>query len=115
MKQNQKAVCPGCSRHCSMDNVRCKYGQKYFEKTCAQQAAASAGEKDKRGRRRKWEKHVEAGGTGWKLLWTAGCFKRALRSGKLTEAQMISGLNDEERAQLGLLLDRIARAAERAQ
>lgn len=102
----QQDVCPGCSKHCSAGNVRCKYGQKYFEKRAAE--AVSEQKTKKVSKRRKWEKHVTCGGLVWKFLWLASQSKRALRQKDLTEQEWLSALDETERAQLDTLLTKIS-------
>ena len=106
MKANR---CPGCSRHCRLDHVRCKYGQKYLEKVqnAHEKKAAYDENKDAKKQRYKWEKYVLQGGLGWKLLWTAGCSKRALRSGRMTEQELLGALTESEQEQLSILLEKI--------
>lgn len=104
----KKDVCPGCSRHCPLDHVRCKYGRKYVEKRGKEQEAAqSADEKSSRKTGRKWEKHVTQGGTAWKLLLTARTLKRALRKEQITEAQLLGSLTPQDLAALDALLDHL--------
>ena len=106
--------CPGCSRHCRLDHVRCKYGQKYVEKIQnAQARKAAGGEKtDAKKHAYKWEKYVLQGGLAWKLLWAARCSKRALRRSKMTEQTLLSVLDETEQAQLGALLDKLSKRFE---
>ena len=108
-KKIKGCVCPGCSRHCPMGQLRCKYGQKYFEKRQKQQAVqADCTQKADEDRRRcKWEKHVKEGGLAWKLLWAGRVGKKTLRRKKKTEAQVLSALTEPEKEQLGVLLDKI--------
>lgn len=111
MGKRKEDVCPGCSRHCPLSHVRCKYGEKYIEKLRRTQEAApdAAKEGGKSRKRRKWEKHVSSDTTVWKLLWTDSLLKRALRKGKIIEQQIHLALSDEEEAQLRILLEKITR------
>ena len=62
MNKSKANRCPGCSRHCRAEHVRCKYGQKYFLKMHApQEAAPDSSRKTGEKRKRKWEKHVRQG------------------------------------------------------
>lgn len=111
MGKEKTAVCPGCSRHCPLSHVRCKYGEKYIEKLQKAQSAApdAAKEGGKNKKRRKWENYVAKDTTIWKLLWTGSLLKRSLRKGKITEQQIHLALSDEEEAQLCTLLEKITR------
>ena len=84
MKSNKQAVCPGCSRHCPMGAEHCKYGRRYF----ARQAEAEPQQTYK------WEKYVQKQGLVWQLLMTARKVKKALRSRKMTEEQLLAALGD---------------------
>ena len=110
MGKQKTDVCPGCSRHCPLSHVRCKYGKKYIEKHRRDQQAAGhlsvKGEEKKP--RRKWEKHVMQGSTVWKLLFTASRLKKALRKEHITEAQLLAALTPQDRAMLDALLERIS-------
>lgn len=105
MAKGQKNVCPGCSRHCSLEQVRCKYGRNYVEKM--KQADAGHYEQENI-RHYKWEKFVARGGPVWKLLWVGSRSKKALRRKSLTEQALLSVLDDAEQAQLETLLDKIS-------
>ena len=112
MGKEKPGVCPGCSRHCPLSHVRCKYGQKYAEKQRKAQAAVPADAKECKEKHRKWEKHVTQGSTAWTLLLTGSQLKRALRKGQITERQIHLALSDEEQAQLRALLEKISRIIE---
>lgn len=111
MGKQKEDVCPGCSRHCPLSRVRCKYGEKHIEKLrkaqCAPPDAAKEGGKSRK--RRKWESYVANDTTAWKLLWTGSLLKRSLRKGRITAQQIHLALNDEEEAQLCTLLEKINR------
>ena len=107
MGKSKPNTCPGCSRHCSLDHVRCKYGQKYLEKMKKAQADNHSAQKAAETHRYKWEKHVKAAGSAWKLLYCGSRLKRALRKKTLTEEQLFSVLSDEERTQLDALLSKL--------
>ena len=99
MKKQKQTVCPGCSRHCTENSVRCKKGRAYF---------AGLSEKAAKGRHRcKWEKSVEAGGVLWKLLSSARRIKRALREEAIEEARLMEALSETERTQLTDILARL--------
>lgn len=103
-------VCPGCSRHCPLDHVRCKYGQKYIEKQRRALEGAPGNQKQdsKKMRRRKWEKYAAKGSASWTLFETSSRLKRALRKETITERQIHLALSDEEQAQLRALLAKIS-------
>lgn len=109
MGKQKTDVCPGCSRHCPLSHVRCKYGEKYIEKRRRdQQAAGQLLTKGEDGKpRRKWEKYVTQGSTFWKLLLTASRLKKALRKEQITEAQLLAALTPQDRAMLDALLDHV--------
>jgi len=98
MKNNNGARCPGCGKHCPMDNVRCKYGMKYF----ASQTAAAENET-----KHKWEKFVEKGGLIWRLMMLGRGTKKALKKKKYTEEQMLGVLGDQDREVLSLILKKL--------
>ena len=107
MAKQKKTVCPGCSRHCTQDCVRCKYGQRYFEKKNAMETEQKSAPKE---RQRKWEKHVSKGGLLWKLLFAGSQCKRALKKKGLTEQMILQVLNREEQAELDALLEKLISA-----
>jgi len=98
MKNNNGARCPGCGKHCPMDNVRCKYGMKYF----ASQTAAAENET-----KHKWEKFVEKGGLIWRLMMLGRGTKKALKKKKHTEAQLMDRLTADDKEQLAGILDKL--------
>lgn len=102
MGKHHSDVCPGCSRHCSLSHVRCKYGQRYIEKLQAHEDSKP---------RRKWEKHVTQGGLTWKLLFTASSIKKALRKKRITEEALLATLSSQERGQLLALLAKLEKTA----
>lgn len=106
MKVKKQPVCPGCSRHCTRDAVRCKRGRVYFEKL-EQEAASVPPCAVKQKPRCKWEKLVEPQGTLWQLLNAGRQVKRALRSGRTTEAGLTARLTEAERQQLAESLARL--------
>ena len=79
MAKQREGACPGCSKHCSCENVRCK-----------------------------WEKYVEQGGLLWRYLWIG------YRSKNLTEQEMLAVLDDAEKAQLDVLLTKMAGVFDKA-
>ena len=105
MAKGRKDVCPGCSRHCSLNHVRCKYGQKYIEKI--RKADADSHHAPESKRHYKWEKLVAQGGLAWKLLWVSSRSKKALRRKQLTEQELLSALDDAAQAQLNAILDQL--------
>ena len=56
--------CPGCSRHCSADNLKCRRGRAYFEKKIAEEKAQD-------GPKYKWERYVTQGSAVKELLTAA--------------------------------------------
>ncbi|MBQ2956474.1 MAG: hypothetical protein IJE08_08425 [Clostridia bacterium] len=109
MKKTKKPVCPGCSRHCAADALRCKRGRAYFEKLerKAQESALpkKAGECKKHAC--KWERLVSESGVVRTLFTVSRALKRNLKSGECTEAQLTGKLSPEEAHQLELLLNKL--------
>ena len=101
MGRLKETVCPGCGRHCTAENVRCKYGKSYFEKRSAD------AQKGTERRKYKWERYVEAEGLLRRLLLLSVQMKKALKSGAMTEAQLTGGLSEEEKAQLTAVISKI--------
>lgn len=108
MKKQKPDVCPGCSKHCAADSVRCKYGRSYFAKR------ESAPPEDRRPAHLhskkhslKWEKHVSSQGAVWQLLWTSRAVKKALRGGEISESQLLAALTEPEQQQLCAALDKM--------
>ena len=96
--KNDRARCPGCGRHCPMDNVKCKYGMKYF----ADRNTAADNEA-----KHKWERFVEKDGLVWRLMMLGRCTKKALKKKKLTEAQLMERLTADDKEQLAGILDKL--------
>lgn len=105
MAKRRQDVCPGCSRHCSLNHVRCKYGQKYIEKIRTPDADSHQTPEDNH--HYKWEKYVAQGGLAWKLLWVSSRSKKALRRKKRTEQALLDALDEGEQAQLDALLEKL--------
>ena len=103
----KQGVCPGCSRHCRMDDVRCKYGRKYFEKKRKGHAKADDEDVGENKKLRKWEKHVQRGGLIWRFLWVASLSKRALRKKQIAEERLLTALTEAEQEQLHRLLKKL--------
>jgi len=109
MKTREQGVCPGCSRHCTAENVRCKRGCAYFAKL---EKDAHTGNKAKQKhpeKKRKWEKDVAAGGLIWHLLSVSGGAKKALRRGYIREEQLLESLSEADREQLRCILKKLNR------
>ena len=106
MAKGRKDVCPGCSRHCSLDHVRCQYGRKYVEEI--RKAEEENHQPPEEAHRFKWEKYVAQGGLAWKMLWVSSRSKKALRRKERSEQQLMSALDEDERAQLNAMLDKIS-------
>ena len=101
MKQENCAHCPGCSRHCPAYAVRCKYGQKYFEKHPPESPAPCS-------KKHKWEKHVTSGGLVWQLIAGSRNVKKALCREQITEETLLRQLTPEEQEALSRLLTRLS-------
>lgn len=112
MKIQTENICPGCSRHCPASHVRCKYGQKHFEKLRQAEDTTSCSGEVKRKSRYKWEKHVTAEGLLWRLLRHSSRIKRALRKKQVSEQQLLGTLTPQEQAQLSMLLEKITKTLE---
>ena len=93
-------VCTGCGKRCSLKHPGCNYGRR-----CAQRQASAVPEENQS---HKWEKYVEHGGAGWQLLSVGREAKRVLKSGRRSESELLSALNDAEREQLVYLLQKIS-------
>lgn len=110
MKKDNPNVCPGCSKHCTAETVRCKRGQRYFAQLKAAEIPSSftPGKfKDSRqSKKRKWERHVTEEGLLWQLLSTSRMLKKRLRDG-VQEDELLFALTDEERGQLEVILRKI--------
>ncbi len=105
MAKDQKAgrcVCPGCSRHCSMDAPRCKYGKKYFAKCCPCPAIA-----EKAGKARKWKDALEKDGLIRRLLKTGKRIRKGLKRGEITESALLSRLTPSEKESLEAVLEKL--------
>jgi len=101
-----KSVCPGCHKHCKEGEVRCKYGCRYFEKLNSQKAARCP--YSAKSCKHKWEAYVTQNGAAWKLFTFSRQAKKALRDQAVTEAELFSVLNNDEKQILSGLLDRLA-------
>lgn len=91
--------CPGCSRHCSENAPRCKYGRAYFAK---QQAKA-----EKSAHTYKWEANVSRGGLVWKLLFVNRRLKKAVCKGRVQEEALLQALTADEQALLHTVLEKL--------
>jgi len=105
MKDMNKAVCPGCGKHCPLTNVRCKYGRNYIEKL-EKKAAARPSSAEAHGH--KWEKHAAPGSALHGFLSAASLAKRALRDEKLTAEAFEKALTPVELTALAALMEKIA-------
>lgn len=101
MKKKNENVCPGCSRHCPANAVRCKRGRAYF----AEREAAGP-EKRPHGKH-KWEKRVSEGGLLWQLICFSRSAKKALCGKEIAEAQLLDALSEPERNQLWEILEKL--------
>ena len=93
--------CPGCSRHCSADNLKCRRGRAYFEKKIAEEKAQD-------GPKYKWERYVTQGSAVKELLTAAAMVKKALKAGWVKEEEILNALNEEEREQLAGLMKKVS-------
>lgn len=101
MKESKTNVCPGCSRHCTAETVKCKYGRNYFAK---QDVGLLKVKERKKKHECKWKKMVSEDGVVRELIITSIGIKKAIRSGMITEKQIMEMLNDAEQAQLASIL-----------
>ena len=109
MKKTNKPVCPGCSRHCAADALRCKRGRAYFEKLERKTQASPSPEKAGECKKHicKWERLVSEEGVMRTLFTASRALKRSLKSGEYTETQLTDRLTPEETHQLELLLNKL--------
>ena len=109
MKKQKQAVCPGCSRHCAADAIRCKRGRAYFDKLREKHPEALMPQQTalRRKHKKPWEKLVEEGGAVWTLLAVGREIKKALRSGRISERQLTEALSEAELFQLTEFLSRL--------
>lgn len=112
MKEKNIRTCPGCRRHCPENAVSCKFGRKYFAKRQEHEANMHLAVKSSpNGRKYKWEAYVTGGSPIWALLTTGRKVKKALRSKRVTERQILGCLDEQEKAQLKTLLEKLSAAA----
>lgn len=90
-----KDTCPGCSRHCPMNHLHCKYGEKYFARQEAKQTS-------------KWTALVTEDGPLWQLLSTSKNVKKALKRKETTEEALFACLSNEEKYRLMETLQKIS-------
>ena len=100
MKKDISGVCPGCSRHCSRDALKCKYGHEHFEKLQKKEQA-------KKEHRYKWESYTEKDGLAWILFLVCRNIKKALRSKSMTEDEIFAPLSQEEKNELANLVHKL--------
>lgn len=106
MKTVNQNVCPGCSRHCTADCVRCKRGRAYFAKQRENDNFAPM-ENTKKKHHHKWERSLSEGGPIWRMLRMSKKIKKALRNGEISEAGLLEPLSEQERDQLSEVMDKI--------
>lgn len=99
MKNEVVNRCPGCSRRCPMQSVRCKYGRKYF---------ASLAEAENEKPKYEWEKYVSRDGLAHRLLLVTRKTRKALCKGSISEADLISAFSEGERIVLKSILAKMA-------
>ena len=107
MKNEHMPVCPGCSRHCPANAVRCKYGRAYFTKHPPAEAACSGKPKG-----HKWKAFVEKDGVLLNYLISGKKIKKALCHQKVSEAALLSLLTEEEKHVLSAITQKLCLAAE---
>jgi len=108
MKSLNMPVCPGCSRHCPANAVRCKYGRTYFAKHPPAETACSAKQKGC-----KWKAIVKKDSLLWNYLISTKKIKKALCHQKITEAAFLALLTEEEQRSLGIITEKLLWAAEK--
>ena len=116
MKQDSCGHCPGCGKHCSLNQPRCKYGREYAAKiekkrqdAMKQPAGAKAGSCDMKKHQYKWEKYVEKDSLAWKFLSVSCLAKKALRREQITQEQLFHQFSPLEMLQFSALLDKLQR------
>lgn len=109
--KKRETTCPGCGRHCTAENVRCKYGRSYFEKLSAAEPEEKVNRKHKK---YKWERYVEDQGILRKLLMLSVQMKKALKSGRMTEEQLTGALTGEEKEWLAAAISKIEETMKKA-
>lgn len=107
MKKQEQAVCPGCSRHCTADAIRCKRGRAYFSKLRENAPDAQFSQQTEPHRKHKWERNVAQNGVMWQLFSISRRIKKALHHGEISEAQLLSALNESEKVQLSEILRKL--------
>lgn len=95
--KNKSNHCPGCSRHCSLNAPRCKYGCRYIAKLEKQKQTCETP-------LRKWERDVQRGGLLWRLLHVSRWMKKALRDGCTSEKELLCLLDESHQRDLALAL-----------
>ena len=93
-------VCPGCGRHCPLNQPRCKYGRAYQQKMEKKKADHSE-------KHYKWEKYTEKCGLAWKFFLAGRNMKKSLRNGMMTEDKIWEKLSREEMETLEKILIKI--------
>ena len=106
MKKQNIDVCPGCSRHCTRNEIRCKRGRAYFAEHSEAESKEIPMRRDSH-KKHKWEKHVCIGGLFWQLIFVSRKVKKALRREKIAEEQLMSVLDDQDRLQLSRILKKL--------
>lgn len=95
--KNKTNCCPGCSRHCSLDAPRCKYGCRYLSKLEERKQENEAP-------LRKWERDVQRGGLLWRLLRVGRKMKKAMKKGCISEKELLALLDETHRRELASAL-----------
>jgi len=104
LKKQKQDVCPGCSRHCTQDCVRCKCGRAYF---AGRSSSGTPAPQEAPRKKRKWEKYAAEGGLVWRLIIAALRAKKALRREQIAEAQIMDVLDEQEKTLLDQILKKL--------
>lgn len=94
--------CPGCGKHCSLREPRCKFGKNYAEKHLPSLSPQFTSKQNKK--KRKWEKQVVRGELIWQLLNTSSMIKRAIKNETISEKKLISEFSEGEIIQFSQFL-----------
>lgn len=95
--KNKSNRCPGCSRHCTLDAPRCKYG-------CRYSAKMENRKKQEEAPMRKWERDVRRGGLLWRMLHVSRWMKKSLRKGCVSEKELLALLDETHQRELASAL-----------
>lgn len=103
-----KNLCPGCSRHCYLDEAQCERGMEYARTgTLPPRRPHLEGNHD--GRHSEQKQKYLAMTASERILWNLGQLGGAAQE----HPEMLSCLREEERADLLLLLERLRHSLRR--